>query len=123
MRIVADRNMPFAAEAFETLGETVIMDGRRLTAPDVRDAEVLAIRSTTRVNAALLDGSRVRFVGTATIGTDHMDIAYLESRGIGWCFSPGCNANTGSRWPGRPWASSGSAMSGAWWCARRRRWG
>jgi erythronate-4-phosphate dehydrogenase len=98
MRIVADRNMPFAAEAFETLGETVIMDGRRLTAPDVRDAEVLAIRSTTRVNAALLDGSRVRFVGTATIGTDHMDIAYLESRGIGWCFSPGCNANSVSEY-------------------------
>lgn len=98
MKIVADRNMPFAAEAFETLGETVIMDGRHLTAPDVRDADVLAIRSTTRVNAALLDGSSVRFVGTATIGTDHLDIAYLEANGIGWCFSPGCNANSVSEY-------------------------
>lgn len=98
MKIVADRNMPFAAEAFETLGETVILDGRRLTAPEVRDAEVLAVRSTTKVNAALLDGSNVRFVGTATIGTDHMDIAYLESHGIGWCYSPGCNANSVSEY-------------------------
>lgn len=98
MKIVADRNMPYAAEAFETLGETVIRDGRALTAADVRDADILAIRSTTQVNAALLDGSRVRFVGTATIGTDHMDIPYLESRGIGWCFSPGCNANSVSEY-------------------------
>ncbi len=98
MRIVADRNMPFAAEAFATLGETVIRDGRGLTAPAVRDADVLAIRSTTHVNAALLEGSRVRFVGTATIGTDHMDIPYLESQGIGWCFSPGCNANSVSEY-------------------------
>lgn len=98
MKIIADRNMPFAAEAFATLGETVIMDGRSLTAADVRDADILAIRSTTKVNAALLDGSRVRFVGTATIGTDHMDIPYLESRGIGWCFSPGCNANSVSEY-------------------------
>jgi len=98
MKIIADRNMPYAAEAFETLGETVIRDGRALTAADVRDADVLAIRSTTQVNAALLAGSRVRFVGTATIGTDHMDIPYLESHGIGWCFSPGCNANSVSEY-------------------------
>ncbi len=98
MKIIADRNMPYAAEAFGTLGETVIMDGRALTAAEVRDADILAIRSTTQVNAALLDGSRVRFVGTATIGTDHMDIPYLESHGIGWCFSPGCNANSVSEY-------------------------
>lgn len=98
MKIIADRNMPCAAEAFATLGETVILDGRTLTASDVRDAEVLAIRSTTRVDAALLAGSRVRFVGTATIGTDHMDIPYLEARGIQWCFSPGCNANSVSEY-------------------------
>lgn len=98
MKIVADRNMPFAAEAFDTLGETAILDGRHLTASDVRDADVLAIRSTTRVNAELLNGSRVRFVGTATIGTDHMDIDYLESHGIGWCFAPGCNANSVSEY-------------------------
>ncbi|HAS81108.1 MAG TPA: 4-phosphoerythronate dehydrogenase [Verrucomicrobia bacterium] len=98
MRIVVDRNMPLAAEAFGTLGETLVRDGRSLTNADVRDADVLAIRSTTRVNAELLEGSRVRFVGTATIGIDHMDIAYLESKGIAWCFSPGCNANSVSEY-------------------------
>ncbi len=94
MRIVVDRNMPLAPEAFGTLGETLVRDGRSLTNADVREADVLAIRSTTRVDAGLLEGSRVRFVGTATIGIDHMDIAYLESKGIPWCFSPGCNANS-----------------------------
>lgn len=98
MKIIADRNMPYAAEAFGTLGETLIRDGRSLTAADVLDADILAIRSTTQVNATLLDGSRVRFVGTATIGTDHMDIPYLESQGIGWCFAPGCNANSVSEY-------------------------
>ncbi len=98
MKIIADRNMPFAEEAFSTLGETRILDGRKLTAAAVHEADVLAIRSTTKVNASLLEGSRVRFVGTATIGTDHMDIPWLESQGIHWCFSPGCNANSVSEY-------------------------
>lgn len=86
--------MPFVREAFETLGETVLLDGRAIGPGDVVDADVLAIRSTTKVTPALLEGSRVRFVGTATIGTDHMDIPYLEQRGIHWCYAPGCNANS-----------------------------
>ncbi len=98
MRIIADRNMPFAKEAFETLGETRMRDGRAITPADVRDADALVIRSTTRVDAALLAGSRVRFVGTATIGTDHLDIPLLEARGIRWCFAPGCNANSVSEY-------------------------
>jgi len=60
----------------------------------VREADLLAIRSTTRVNQALLEGSRVRFVGTATIGTDHLDIPYLNDASIRWCYAPGCNANS-----------------------------
>lgn len=98
MKTICSSNMPFAAEAFGTLGETVVLDGRAISAADVRDAEILAIRSTTKVNAALLDDSRVRFVGTATIGTDHLDIPYLEGRGIRWCYSPGCNANSVSEY-------------------------
>jgi len=94
MNILCATNMPFAPEAFATLGSVTVKDGRSITAADVREADILAIRSTTKVNPALLDGSRVRFVGTATIGTDHLDIPYLESRGIPWCFSPGCNANS-----------------------------
>lgn len=98
MKIMADRNMPFAEQAFATLGDVTLNDGRSLTNADVRDADLLAVRSTTKVNAALLEGSRVRFVGTATIGTDHMDIDYLESKGIAWCYSPGCNANSVSEY-------------------------
>ncbi len=90
--------MPLAAEAFSTLGDVTILDGRAMTADDVRDADILAIRSTTVVNRALLEGSRVRFVGTATIGTDHIDRAWVESAGIHWCYAPGCNANSVSEY-------------------------
>lgn len=94
MKIVCDKNMPFAAEAFGTLGEVVLKDGRQIAADDVRDAELLITRSTTRVNAGLLDGSAVRFYGSGVIGTDHIDIPYLASRGIVWTGAPGCNAES-----------------------------
>jgi erythronate-4-phosphate dehydrogenase len=90
--------MPFVEEAFSTLGETVVLEGRSISHADVLDADLLAIRSTTKVNADLLDGTPVRFVGTATIGTDHLDINYLERNNISWCFSPGCNANSVSEY-------------------------
>lgn len=90
--------MPFAEDAFSTLGETVVIDGRSIRSEHLRDADLLAVRSTTRLNRHLLDGSRVRFVGTATIGTDHLDIPWLESRGIRWCHAPGCNANSVSEY-------------------------
>lgn len=86
--------MPFVKEAFESIGDVVVLGGREITAADVKDADILAIRSTTRVNRELLEGSSVRFVGTATIGTDHLDISYMERNGIAWCYSPGCNANS-----------------------------
>lgn len=98
MKIICATNMPFAAEAFGTLGETIILEGRDIVSGQVRDADLLALRSTTKVGRALLEGSRVRFVGTATIGTDHLDIPYLEEAGIRWCFAPGCNANSVSEY-------------------------
>ena len=98
MKIICATNMPFAAEAFGTLGETLILEGRDIVAGNVRDADLLALRSTTKVNRGLLEGSRVRFVGTATIGTDHLDISYLEEVGIRWCYAPGCNANSVSEY-------------------------
>lgn len=94
MKIVIDRNMPYAKEAFSTLGEVFARDGRDLTAADVRDADALFTRSTTKVNAALLDGSTVRYYGSAVIGTDHIDIPYLESHNIPWTAAPGCNAES-----------------------------
>lgn len=98
MKIVCATNMPYVEEAFSRLGEPVVLEGRHIGPQDVRDAGLMAIRSTTKVDARLLDGSAVRFVGTATIGTDHMDIPYLEKRGIRWCYSPGCNANSVSEY-------------------------
>ena len=98
MKIVCATNMPFAQEAFQTLGDVRVMEGRDISASDVRDVRILALRSTTQVNRALLEGSQVGFVGTATIGTDHMDLAYLDTAGIRWCFAPGCNANSVSEY-------------------------
>ena len=98
MKIICATNMPFALEAFSTLGEARVLEGRDLTATDVRDARILALRSTTQVNRALLEGSQVRFVGTATIGTDHLDLEYFKEAGIQWCYAPGCNANSVSEY-------------------------
>lgn len=94
MKIICATNMPFAMEAFSSLGETRILEGRDIKAADVRDTEILALRSTTKVNRDLLEGSKVRFVGTATIGTDHLDIPYFDRAGIKWCYAPGCNATS-----------------------------
>jgi erythronate-4-phosphate dehydrogenase len=94
MKITVDRNMPLAQQAFATLGEVQVVDGRNLQKEQIHDTTILAIRSTTKVNQALLEGTSVRFVGTATIGTDHMDIGYMEQQGIQWVYSPGCNARS-----------------------------
>jgi erythronate-4-phosphate dehydrogenase len=94
MKIVCDKNMPYAAEAFGSLGDVVLKGGRQIAAADVRDADALITRSTTRVNRELLDGSAVRFYGSGVIGTDHIDIPYIESRGIAWSAAPGCNAES-----------------------------
>lgn len=92
MRIIADENMPLAAELFGDHGQVVRLPGRSLRPADVQEADVLLVRSITRVDASLLAGSRVRFVGSATIGTDHLDTAWLDAQGIAWANAPGCNA-------------------------------
>ncbi len=94
MRIVADENIPYVKEAFGHLGQVVTLSGRNLDSVSVRDAEVLLVRSVTKVDASLLRGSRVRFVGTATIGTDHVDEEYLRSKRIPFASAPGSNANS-----------------------------
>jgi erythronate-4-phosphate dehydrogenase len=93
MLIVADENMPQVRDAFASLGEVRTVSGRALDAGAVKDADILLVRSVTRVDRQLLDGSRVRFVGSATIGTDHLDLDYLQARGIAAASAPGSNAN------------------------------
>lgn len=90
--------MPLVKEAFSTIGEATILEGRNITAADIKDADIFATRSTTKVNEDLLTGSKIKFVGTATIGIDHMDTTYMEENGIEWCYSPGCNANSVSEY-------------------------
>ncbi|WP_456426381.1 4-phosphoerythronate dehydrogenase [Rhodocaloribacter sp.] len=92
--IVADENIPFAREAFGAFGEVRLVPGREIAAAHVREADALLVRSVTRVDRALLDGSAVRFVGTATIGTDHVDRSWLRARGIAFAHAPGSNATS-----------------------------
>lgn len=102
--VVADSNVPGIAEAARTLSpdpdavEVRLLRSGEIDAAAVREADLLFIRSTVRCGAALLSGSRVRFVGTATIGTDHLDIPYLEGAGVAWSSAPGCNADSVVQW-------------------------
>lgn len=92
LQIVADANIPRAEEAFGRLGRVRLLPGQAIRPEALAGADVLLVRSVTRVDAALLDGSPVRFVGSATIGTDHVDLGYLAERGIPFAHAPGSNA-------------------------------
>ncbi|HSJ13856.1 MAG TPA: 4-phosphoerythronate dehydrogenase [Longimicrobiales bacterium] len=93
LRIVADENIPLVAEVFAGLGPVELVPARAIDAARVARADVLLVRSVTRVDAALVAGSRLRFVGSATIGTDHVDIAALAHAGIRFRHAPGSNAD------------------------------
>jgi erythronate-4-phosphate dehydrogenase len=95
MKIYADENMPYVQQFFAGLGTVQLVDGRQLTPAQVADADVLLVRSVTQVNAQLLSQNhQLKFVGTATIGVDHIDQAYLQSRNISFTSAPGCNAQS-----------------------------
>ena len=81
-------------EAFSHFGKVILVDGRSLTNKNVKDADALIVRSITRVDEELLNKSKVRFVGTATIGTDHIDLGYLKSKNISFADAKGCNADS-----------------------------
>ncbi len=90
--VVADANIPCLDETFGSHARVVRREGRRICRADLADAEALLVRSVTRVDSDLLKGTPVKFVGTATIGTDHLDTAWLDAAGITWASAPGCNA-------------------------------
>lgn len=92
MKIVVDENMPLVRQLFASFGDIVALPGRQMTAADIQDADVLLVRSVTSVNAALLaQAHQLKFIGTATIGTDHVDQSYVAERGIPFFSAPGCN--------------------------------
>lgn len=94
MKIIADENIPLVNEFFGHLGEIIRLPGRTMNADDLRGADALLVRSVTPVGEALIGASNLSFVGTCTIGVDHLDQDYLDQRGITWASAPGCNANS-----------------------------
>lgn len=95
MKVVVDNKIPFIREAIERIADEVVyLPGSDFTAKDVRDADALVIRTRTRCNRELLDGSSVKFIATATIGFDHIDVDYCREKGIAWQNCPGCNAGS-----------------------------
>ena len=94
LNIIADENMPLVDETFGQFGKITKLPGRKITAADCHGADLLLIRSVTKFNAELLQNSSIKFVGTATIGTDHMDQSWLEAQGIFNVSAPGCNADS-----------------------------
>ncbi len=98
MIVAVDEAIPYAESAFAGTAEIRTFPGRKVSAADLKDAEALVVRSITQVDRSLLDGTCVRFVGTATIGMDHLDEPYLRSRGIHVTNAAGSNANSVSEY-------------------------
>lgn len=92
MRLLADENIPLLDPFFAAFGEIRRLPGRGIDRTALADVDALLVRSVTRVDRALLEGTPVRFVGTCTIGTDHLDLDYFAEAGIAWSSAPGCNA-------------------------------
>ncbi len=94
MKIVCDNKIPFIRGVFEPWAEVVYLPGAETTPAVVRDADAVVTRTRTRCDAALLAGSSVRVVASATIGYDHIDTAWCEAHGILWRNAPGCNSSS-----------------------------
>ncbi len=94
MKIIIDNKIPYIHGAFEPFAEVVYLPGSQTTHDVVKDADALVTRTRTKCNRELLEGSKVKFIATATIGYDHIDTQYCEQAGIQWTNAPGCNAES-----------------------------
>jgi erythronate-4-phosphate dehydrogenase len=94
MKIVADDKIPFLRGALEPFAEVVYLPGRSISNEILKDAEALIIRTRTRCTESLLEETKVRFIGTATIGYDHIDTLYCAKHNIRWTSAPGCNSSS-----------------------------
>lgn len=93
MKIIIDNKIPYIKEAVRTIADEIVYaPGKDFTPELVRDADALIIRTRTHCNRELLEGSRVKFIATATIGFDHIDTDYCQQAGIEWRNAPGCNS-------------------------------
>lgn len=98
MRIIIDSHIPNIQGLIEPRAEVLYLEPSDITGNVVKEADALIIRTRTRCNADLLNGSNVRFIGSATIGTDHIDLDYCSSHGISVRNAPGCNAPAVAQW-------------------------
>ncbi len=94
MKIVIDDKIPYIKGALEPFAEVVYLPGNKTTPEIVKDADALITRTRTKCNRQLLEGSKVSFIATATIGFDHIDTEYCKQAGIKWTNAPGCNAGS-----------------------------
>ena len=93
MKIIIDNKIPYIKEAVQSIAdEAIYAPGKDFTPELIRDADALIIRTRTHCNRELLEGSRVKFIATATIGFDHIDTEYCKQAGIEWTNAPGCNS-------------------------------
>lgn len=92
MKIVADNKIPYLKGILEQYAEVVYLPGKAIKKQDVLNADALLIRTRTICDENLLSGTNVRFIGTATIGYDHIDTDYCDKNNIRWVNAPGCNA-------------------------------
>lgn len=94
MKIIADHKIPFLSGVLEPYAQVTYLPGSSIHSRDVEDQDALIVRTRTLCNESLLKHSRVKFIGTATIGFDHIDTRYCETMGIEWINAPGCNADS-----------------------------
>ncbi|KMQ52394.1 Erythronate-4-phosphate dehydrogenase [Chitinispirillum alkaliphilum] len=94
MNIIADQNILFAAESFAELGEVTVLPSYKINREELKKADIALVRSVTPVGKELLEDTPVRFVASATIGIDHVDLDYLRERSIGFAHAPGSNADS-----------------------------
>lgn len=92
LKVIADDKIPFLKGVLEPYADIVYLPGSLITRESVMDADALLIRTRTKCNTTLLEGTAVKFIATATIGYDHIDAEYCKSKGITWVNVPGCNS-------------------------------
>lgn len=92
MKVICDSHIPFFKGVLEPYCEVVYVPGRDISPATVKDADALIVRTRTKCDSALLIGSKVRFIATATIGYDHIDTAWCRANSIEWTNAPGCNS-------------------------------
>ncbi|MGK0298664.1 MAG: erythronate-4-phosphate dehydrogenase [Gammaproteobacteria bacterium] len=94
MNIIADKSIPFIGHFFNSIGDLTLLDSKEISHSVLKNTDVLLVRTVTQVNQELLKGTSIQYVATATSGYDHIDIDYLNTKGIGFAHAPGCNARS-----------------------------